>query len=108
MTSAEEINIQAVSPESGVPRTAVETRDASCVVCANAAAGSHACLLVESGIRLLVDPGDAVEAGQPLLELHTDTPDAVAGALAALDGNVVVSDGPAPPRPALIGDTLRP
>ena len=39
-----------------------------------------------AGIRLLVDLGDEVEAGQPLLELHTDTPDAVAGALAALRG----------------------
>ena len=60
-----------------------------------------------AGIRLLVDLGDAVEAGQPLLELHTDTPDAVAGARAALDGGVVVGDGPAPERPPLIGATLR-
>ena len=61
-----------------------------------------------AGIRLLVDLGDAVEAGQPLLELHTDTPDAVAGARAALDGAVVVADGPAPTRPPLSGETLRP
>src|SRR5215212_4363264 len=61
-----------------------------------------------AGIRLLAGMGDTVEAGQPLLELHTDTPDAVPGALAALDGGVVVADGPAPWRPALIGDTLRP
>jgi thymidine phosphorylase len=61
-----------------------------------------------AGVRLLVGLGDTVEAGQPLLELHTDTPDAVPGALAALDGGVVVVDGPAPWRPALIGDTLRP
>ena len=60
-----------------------------------------------AGIRLLVDVGDAVEAGQPLLELHTDTPDAVPGARAALDGGVVVGDGPAPPRTPLIADTLR-
>ena len=32
-----------------------------------------------AGIRLLVDVGDEVAAGQPLLELHTDTPAAVAG-----------------------------
>ena len=31
-----------------------------------------------AGMRLLAEPGDAVTAGQPLLELHTDTPDAVA------------------------------
>ena len=59
-----------------------------------------------AGIRLLVDVGDEVEAGQPLLELHTDTPDAVAGARAALDGGVVVADGPAV-RPALLSDTIR-
>jgi thymidine phosphorylase len=61
-----------------------------------------------AGIRLLVDPGAAVEAGQPLLELHTDTPEAVAGALAALREGIVVGDGPAAPRPPLIGATLRP
>src|SRR3954454_13132092 len=61
-----------------------------------------------AGIRLLAGMGDTVESGQPLLELHTNTPDAVPGALAALDGGVVVADGPAPWRPALIVDTLRP
>ena len=61
-----------------------------------------------AGIRLLVDLGDPVEAGQPLLELHTDTPDAVAGALAALDGGIVVGDGPPPARRPLIAATLRP
>jgi thymidine phosphorylase len=60
-----------------------------------------------AGIRLLVGLGDAVEAGQPLLELHTDTPDAVPGARAALDGGIAVGDGPAPTRPPLIGATLR-
>jgi thymidine phosphorylase len=59
-----------------------------------------------AGVRLLADVGDAVEAGQPLLELHTDTPDKVAGARAALDGGVVVSDEPSS-RPALIADTIR-
>jgi thymidine phosphorylase len=59
-----------------------------------------------AGIRLLVDLGDPVQAGQPLLELHTDTPDAVAGARAALDGGVVVSDEPAV-RPPLRGETVR-
>jgi thymidine phosphorylase len=59
-----------------------------------------------AGVRLLVDVGDPVEAGQPLLELHTDTPAAVAGARAALEGGVVVSDEPAA-RPALLMDTVR-
>jgi thymidine phosphorylase len=34
-----------------------------------------------------------VSAGEPLLELHTDTPDAVDGALAALDGAYEIGDG---------------
>ncbi|WP_246106349.1 thymidine phosphorylase [Pseudonocardia kunmingensis] len=59
-----------------------------------------------AGIRLLAGVGDAVEAGQPLLELHTDTPEKVAGARAALAGGVLVSEEPAA-RPALIMDTLR-
>ena len=60
-----------------------------------------------AGVRLLVDPGEEVRAGQPLLELHTDTPDAVAGARAALDGGVRISADPAP-RPPLLLDTVRP
>jgi thymidine phosphorylase len=59
-----------------------------------------------AGVRLLVGVGDEVEAGQPLLELHTDTPDAVAGARAALDGGGLVSDEPAV-RPALLLDTVK-
>jgi thymidine phosphorylase len=59
-----------------------------------------------AGVRLLVDLGDAVEAGRPLLELHTDTPAAVDGARAALEGGVVISDEPAA-RPALLTDTVR-
>ena len=59
-----------------------------------------------AGVRLLVDPGDEVEAGQPLLELHTDTPDAVPGARAALAGGVTVSDAPAPRGP-LVLETIR-
>jgi thymidine phosphorylase len=61
-----------------------------------------------AGVRLLVDLGDEVTTGQPLLELHTDTRDAVSAARAALESGVVVGDGPAPPRPPLIGATLRP
>ncbi|MHA6617422.1 thymidine phosphorylase [Pseudonocardia sp. DLS-67] len=59
-----------------------------------------------AGVRLLVDVGEEVEAGRPLLELHTDTPDAVPGAHAALEGGVLVSDEPAT-RPALVRDTVR-
>ena len=58
-----------------------------------------------AGILLLVDPGAEVEAGQPLLELHTDTPSAIAGARAALDGGVTVGDGRAE-RGALVSETI--
>ncbi len=59
-----------------------------------------------AGVLLLVQPGEAVEEGQPLLELHTDTPGAVSGARAALAGGLVVSDEPAE-RPALLLGTIR-
>jgi thymidine phosphorylase len=45
-----------------------------------------------AGILCRAKPGDRVVAGQPLLELHTDTPEAVPAALASLDGGVVVSE----------------
>ena len=59
-----------------------------------------------AGVRLLADVGDEVEAGQPLLELHTDTPDAVPGARAALADGVEVADEPAPARRLLL-DAVR-
>ncbi|WP_446224528.1 thymidine phosphorylase [Nocardia sp. IBHARD005] len=37
-----------------------------------------------AGVEMHAKPGDSVVAGQPLLTLHTDTPAAFAGALAAL------------------------
>ncbi|MEV6273737.1 thymidine phosphorylase [Nocardia sp. NPDC051832] len=39
-----------------------------------------------AGIEMHAKPGDSVTAGQPLLTLHTDTPAAFPGALAALAG----------------------
>jgi thymidine phosphorylase len=59
-----------------------------------------------AGVLLLVDPGDSVEVGQPLLELHTDTPDAVPGARAALAGGLTVSADPTPRNP-LVHETIR-
>jgi thymidine phosphorylase len=55
-----------------------------------------------AGVRLLVDPGEAVVSGQPLLELHTDTPAAVGRALESLRGGVVVGDEPPGPRPLVL------
>ncbi len=39
-----------------------------------------------AGVVLHAKPGDTVRAGQPLIELHTDTPERFARAEAALDG----------------------
>lgn len=44
-----------------------------------------------AGIEMHAKPGDAVTAGQPLLTLHTDTPEAFDGALAALVDAVAVA-----------------
>ena len=60
-----------------------------------------------AGVLLLVAPGEPVEAGQPVLELHTDTPAAVAGARAALATGIHVTDEP-PARPDLVIATIRP
>ncbi|WP_227998691.1 thymidine phosphorylase [Nocardia australiensis] len=46
-----------------------------------------------AGIEMHAKPGDSVSAGDPLLTLHTDTPEAFEGALAAL-GDAVTIDGP--------------
>jgi len=59
-----------------------------------------------AGVLCLAKPGDEVRRGQPLLELRTDTPDAVAGALEALEGAYGIG-GSAPARPPLVIDTIR-
>jgi thymidine phosphorylase len=59
-----------------------------------------------AGVLCLAKPGDQVEAGTPLLELHTDTPDAVEGALAALENAYTIADEAAT-RPTLILETIR-
>ncbi len=40
-----------------------------------------------AGVELHAKPGDTVTEGQPLLTLHTDTPDRFAYALAAVEGS---------------------
>jgi len=59
-----------------------------------------------AGVLCLAKLGDVVAEGQPLLELHTDTPDAVEGALQALEGAYSVSAS-APERSPLVIDTIR-
>jgi len=45
-----------------------------------------------AGVEMHAKPGDAVRAGEPLLTLHTDTPERFERALAALEGGVDVAD----------------
>jgi thymidine phosphorylase len=58
-----------------------------------------------AGVLCLAKPGDDVVAGQPLLELYTETPDAIPAALSTLEGAFAVggevSTGP------LVIDTIR-
>ncbi|WP_370932084.1 thymidine phosphorylase [Amycolatopsis sp. cg13] len=60
-----------------------------------------------AGILCHAKPGDAVVAGEPLLELHTDTPDAVPAALAALEGAFSVG-AEAPAATGIVLETVRP
>ncbi|ATY09528.1 thymidine phosphorylase [Amycolatopsis sp. AA4] len=60
-----------------------------------------------AGILCHAKPGDAVVAGEPLLELHTDTPDAVPAALAALEGGFSVG-AEAPVARGIVLETVRP
>jgi thymidine phosphorylase len=56
-----------------------------------------------AGVELHVKPGDEIAAGQPLLTLHTDTPERFDRARAALDGQWSVDDaGPAEARPLVL------
>jgi thymidine phosphorylase len=57
-----------------------------------------------AGVRLLVTPGEPVAAGQPLLELHTDRPETLAAARAALAGAVTVADTAPNRGPLVIAD----
>ncbi len=59
-----------------------------------------------AGVVCLAKPGDAVEAGEPVLELHIDDPERLVSALAALDGAVTVGSEP-PTLPPLVIDTIR-
>ncbi|WP_307849772.1 thymidine phosphorylase [Qaidamihabitans albus] len=63
-----------------------------------------------AGIRCLAKPGERVERGQPLLELHTDTPAAVPGALETLRGAWTFAerdDAPATTGEGIVLDVLR-
>ncbi|NNG35966.1 thymidine phosphorylase [Nakamurella aerolata] len=59
-----------------------------------------------AGLLCLAKPGDTVTAGQPLFELHTDTPERFDAAIAELDGAARIGADPLP-RPPLVIDTVR-
>ncbi|WP_405498826.1 thymidine phosphorylase [Nocardia sp. NBC_00511] len=57
-----------------------------------------------AGIEMHAKPGDSIKRGQPLLTLHTDTPDAFPGALEALrDAYTITPDGEFAPAPLILG-----
>lgn len=49
-----------------------------------------------AGVEIHAKPGDPVRAGQPLLTLHTDTPERFARAIEALDGGISIGAQTAP------------
>jgi thymidine phosphorylase len=55
-----------------------------------------------AGVICLAKPGDAVDVGQVLLELHADRPDRFDGARAALAGAIDIGQVPPPARPLII------
>jgi thymidine phosphorylase len=59
-----------------------------------------------AGVLCLAKPGDAVSEGDPLLELHTDTPDAVPAALSALEGGFTIASSAPEPGPIVV-ETIR-
>jgi thymidine phosphorylase len=60
-----------------------------------------------AGVMCLAKEGDAVEEGQPVLELHLDDPGRLDHALEALEGGIEIGPEPPPALPLVI-DVLRP
>jgi len=60
-----------------------------------------------AGVVCVAKVGDAVEEGQPVLELHLDDPDRLEAALEALAGAITIGAEAPPPEPLVI-DVLRP
>jgi thymidine phosphorylase len=60
-----------------------------------------------AGVVCLKKPGDAVEEGEPILELHADDPGRFEGALAALRDGIEITPEPPASTPLVI-DRIRP
>jgi thymidine phosphorylase len=59
-----------------------------------------------AGIELHAKPGDTVTAGQPLMTLHTDTPERFARAIEIAETAAVIEDTNAFEAPKLIIDRI--
>ncbi len=55
-----------------------------------------------AGVVCLAKPGDEVEEGQPVFELHADSASVLDRASAALDGAIDITDGPVAPGPLVL------
>jgi thymidine phosphorylase len=55
-----------------------------------------------AGVHLHAKPGARVRAGEPLITLHTDTPDRFASARESLEGAYAIGDAAPPERPLII------
>ena len=55
-----------------------------------------------AGVACLAKPGERVEEGQPLLELHADSPERFSHALSALEGGITIGPEEPEPRPLII------
>ncbi len=55
-----------------------------------------------AGVVCVAKPGDAVDDGQPVLELHVDDSARVAAAMEALAGAITITDAPPDPAPLII------
>ena len=56
-----------------------------------------------AGIEIHARPGERVEAGDPILTLHTDTPERVPRALEAIEPGVTIADEAPELRPLILG-----
>ena len=55
-----------------------------------------------AGVMCLAKPGDEIELGQTILELHAESPDRISRAQSALDGAIEISDAPPETTPLVI------